>query len=63
MAWGGEALEAVDHGDQDVLSTPVAHVVQDLGPEFGAFIGLKPQAQDVALSIWKDRQRNEDRLS
>jgi len=57
-----EALEAVDHGDEDILDAPVAQVAQDFRPEFGAFTGLKPKAQDVARAIWQDCQRDEDRL-
>ena len=41
----GEALEAIHDRDQNVLDAPVALIVQDLGPEFGALIGLKPKAR------------------
>ena len=37
-----EALEAVHDGDQDVLHPAIAQVVEDLGPELGALVGLKP---------------------
>jgi len=56
----GEALEAVHDRDEDVLNTPVAQVVQHLGPESGAFIDLKPKARNVPCAVRQDRQCYED---
>jgi hypothetical protein len=58
----GEALEAVDHGDEDVLNTAVFEIIQDLGPELRPLIGLEPQAQNVPCAVRQDRQSLEDRL-
>jgi hypothetical protein len=58
----GEALEAVHDGDEDVLNASVAQIVQHLCPELGALIGLKPQAQNVARTVWQDRQPKFDKI-
>jgi len=58
----GQAFEAVDHGNEDVLDTAIAEIVLHLCPELGAFVGLKPQAQDVTRAVRQDRQGHKDRL-
>ncbi|BAK83640.1 hypothetical protein GLX_12280 [Komagataeibacter medellinensis NBRC 3288] len=57
-----KALQPVDYGDQDVLHTPIAQVAEDLGPEFGPFIRLEPQPQNVPCAVRQDRERHEDSL-
>ena len=58
----GKPLEAVHDRNQDILDAAVAQIVQHLGLEFGTFVGLKPQAQNVARAVRQDSQRHEDRL-
>ena len=57
-----EALEAVHDRDKDVLSAPVAQIVQHRCPDLGTLVGLEPQAQNVARAVRQDRQCDEDRL-
>src|SRR4051794_16301806 len=52
----GEALEAVDAGDQDVLDAAAAQIVEDGQPELGALGFLPPQAEDLALAVAADPQ-------
>src|SRR3954447_10845071 len=52
----GEALEAVDAGDEDVVDAAAAQVVEDGQPELGALGFLPPQAEDLALAVAGDPQ-------
>jgi hypothetical protein len=47
----GQALQAVDHRDQDVLAAAGFEFVKDLEPEFGPLGLLDPQAQHVTLAV------------
>ena len=42
-----EALEPVDHGDQDVIDAAGFQFIHDLEPELGAFGLLDPQPQHL----------------
>ena len=54
----GEALQAVDHGDQDVAAAAGLELVQHLEPELGAFGLLDPQPQHVLVpSAWMPSAR------
>ena len=58
----GEALQAVDHGDQDILDAAVLQVGHDPQPELCPFSLLDPQAQDLLAAVGLDPQRQVDRL-
>ena len=58
----GKALQAVDHGDEDVLDAAVLQLVHDPEPELGTFGLLDPQAQDLLAAVGLDPQRQVDRL-
>ncbi len=47
----GEALEPVDHGEQEVFDAAVLELVHDPQPELGALALLDPQAQDMLLAF------------
>jgi hypothetical protein len=53
----GESLEPVDAADQDVSHAALLQIGQDLHPELRALVGLKPHAQNFALPVHPDRQR------
>ena len=64
QAWGndgldrlGEALEAVDAGDQDVLDAAAVQVVEDRQPELRALGLLPPDPEHLALAVAGDAQR------
>ena len=50
----GEALEAVDAGDEDVVDAAALEVVEDGQPELGALGALEPQPQHVTLAVGVD---------
>lgn len=58
----GEALEPVCRDDRDILDAAVPEVIEHLGPEPGALIGLKPQARNVAGAVRQDGQCYKDCL-
>ncbi|CAB5328303.1 hypothetical protein IST4119_00738 [Burkholderia multivorans] len=58
----GEALQAVDHGDQDVLHAAQLQVVHHPQPELGALGLLDPKAEHVACAVAAHAQRQVDRL-
>jgi hypothetical protein len=53
--YGGDSLrkslQAIDDGNQNVLDAAVLEFGHDAQPEFGAFRGLDPKAQDVLGSF------------
>jgi hypothetical protein len=49
-------------GDQNVLDATIPELVHHAQPEFGAFRGLDPKAQDVLGSFRRDAQRDIDGL-
>jgi len=57
-----KTLQPVDDGNQDVRNAPVAKIIENLGPEFGTLIGLKPQPQNVPGAVRQDRQGDKNRL-
>jgi hypothetical protein len=59
----GEALEPVDHGEQDVVDTAVLELVHDPQPELGALALLDPQAEDVLMALAIERQGQVDGLA
>src|SRR5271155_3139323 len=58
----GKSLQAIDDSDQNVLDAPVLEFGHDAQPEFGAFRGLDPKAQDVLGSFRRDAERDIDGL-
>lgn len=58
----GQALQTIDHGDQDVLAPSGLEFIEDLEPELGSFGLLDPQAQHVALAIGLHAQGQVNRL-
>jgi hypothetical protein len=58
----GEAFEAIDDGEHDILSAAVPDLVHDTQPELGAFILLDPHAEHFLAAIGAHAQRNVDRL-
>ena len=54
----GKSLQAIDDSDQNVLDAPVLEFGHDAQPEFGAFRGLNPKAQDVLGSLRCDAERD-----
>jgi hypothetical protein len=57
-----EALEAVDHGEDDVVDTAVLELVHNAQPELGAFGLLDPDAQNVLVTLAIERQGEIDSL-
>uniref|UniRef100_A0A915JK06 Uncharacterized protein n=1 Tax=Romanomermis culicivorax TaxID=13658 RepID=A0A915JK06_ROMCU len=58
----GQPLQAIDHGDQDVLAAARLEFVEHLEPELGALGLLDPEAQHVALAVGLDAQGQIDGL-
>lgn len=58
----GRILQAVDHGDQDVLAPLGPEFVEDLEPELGPLGLLDPQTLHVALAVGLHAQCQVDRL-
>lgn len=58
----GQALQAVDHGNQDVPAPSGLEFIEDLEPELGPLGLLDPQAQHVALAVSLHAQRQVHRL-
>src|SRR4029453_3355709 len=58
----GEALQAVDHGDKDVLDAAVLEFVHDPEPELGALGLLDPEAEDLLAAVRADAERDIHRL-
>ena len=58
----GEALQAIDHGDQDVLNTAVLQLVHDPQPELRPFRLLDPEAEDLLAAVGTDAEGDVDRL-
>src|SRR5262249_21933921 len=54
----GKALQAVDHGDEDVVDAAPFELVDDLEPELGTFALLDPKAEDVLLAVGIEGQRH-----
>lgn len=57
-----EALQPVNHRDQDVLDTAVLQLIQDRKPELGAFAPFDPQPPHLFLAASGQRQRDVDHL-
>ena len=53
----GHALQAVGHGDQDVIDAAGLQVVEHLHPELGPLGVLDPDPQDVARAVGQHAQR------
>ena len=47
----GEALEAVDDGQHDILRAAIAQLVHDAQPELCAFILLEPKTEHLLGAI------------
>lgn len=58
----GEALQAVDDGQQQVLDAAVPKLVHDAQPELGALVLLQPKAEDLLGAIGRHAERDVDRL-
>lgn len=58
----GEALEAVNDRDQDVVNASGLEFVHDPEPELSAFGLLDPQAQDLLAAVGLDAQSQVKRL-
>ena len=58
----GEALEAVDHGDQKVLDAAVLQLVHHPEPELGALVLLEPETEDLLAAVVPDAGRDMHRL-
>ena len=58
----GEALQAIDHGEEEIFDTAVPELVHHPEPELGAFILLKPQAKHLFRAIGADAQCDMDGL-
>lgn len=58
----GQALQVVDHGNQDVLAPSGLAFIEDLEPELRPLGLLDPQAQHVALAVGLHAQRQIHRL-
>ena len=57
-----KALQAIDHGQQDILDAAVAQLVHDTQPELGSFVLFKPQTQDFLGAVRTNPERNVHRL-
>ena len=53
----GNPFSPSTQADQDVLDAALLQIGQDLHPELGALVGLKPHAEHFALAVQVDRQR------
>src|SRR3954465_12010771 len=58
----GEALQAVDDGDQHVLDAAVFQLVHDAQPELGALVLFEPQPQDFLAAVGAHAERDMDSL-
>ncbi len=58
----GEALQAVDDGDQDVGDAAVLQFVHDAEPELGALGLLDPDAENLVRAVRQDAERDVDGL-
>ena len=58
----GEALQPIDHGEQEVLDAAVLEFVHDPQPELGALGLLDPQAQDMLVTLAIESQGQVDGL-
>src|SRR6187200_1247871 len=58
----GEALQPVDHGNQDIADAAVLQLVHDTQPELGALRLLDPQAQNRLAAVGQYGKRDVDRL-
>lgn len=56
----GEALQAIDTGNQDILKTPIFQFSQDIKPELRAFIFRYPHAQQFLLTFGINTQHEEN---
>ena len=53
----GEAFEAVDAADQDVLDAAALEVIEDGQPELGALGLLPPQPEDLPVAVARHPKR------
>ena len=58
----GEALEAIDDSQHDILGAAVPELVHDPEPELGAFVLLDPQAEHLLAAVGAHAQRDVDGL-
>src|SRR3954453_3833064 len=58
----GEALQAIDHGDQHIFHAAVLELAHDPQPELGSFGLLDPQAQDLLGAVRPNPERHVHRL-
>ncbi|KVN92973.1 hypothetical protein WJ70_14060 [Burkholderia ubonensis] len=58
----GEAAQAVNDGDQDVVQAAVLQFVEDLQPELGTLGLLDPQTQHFLAAVGPNSQRKVHRL-
>src|ERR687893_1130114 len=58
----GEALQAVDDRDQDVLHATVLQLVHHPQPELGALGLLDPETQYLLGAVWPDAKSDIDGL-
>src|SRR5258708_30171437 len=58
----GKSLQAINDGNQNVLDATVLEFGHDAQPEFSAFRGFDPKAQDVLGSFRRDAKRDIDAL-
>jgi hypothetical protein len=56
----GEALEPVDHRDQDVVDAARLEFVDHLEPELGPLGLLDPQPEDILLAVRLEGERHVD---
>ena len=59
----GKALQAVDHGNEDIGDAPVLEFVHDAHPEPGPFGLLDPDAQDLLGAVRLDAKRDIKRFA
>ena len=57
-----KALQAIDDGDEYILDAAVFQLVHDPQPEFGAFVLLEPQAENLLGAVGADAERDMHRL-
>ena len=53
-----KALQTVNHGNENVANASGPQFIHDPQPEFGAFGGFDPQAQNVLRSIRRNAERD-----
>src|SRR5665213_1466434 len=53
----GEALQAIDDGNENVLGAAVLQLVHDAQPELGALGLLDPDAEDLLRALRQDAER------